>query len=190
MLADLELRRQNYEECEQSLQAAIKADASDGSAFVALGASRLRRRDVAGARDAYRSGLKDLKPDTKAYNRWAPSLWVAWATLEGDRGRYDEAATLLDAARRWLSKHARRREDVAYVYHARGSLDLRRRRPRDASTIFEEGLRLLPPSKTTGRRDRSSSCLLLGLAKAKQRIDDEDYIRHASSDLAPRARPD
>ena len=111
MLADLELRRQNYEECEQSLSQAIKADASDGSAFVALGASRLRRRDVAGARDAYRSGLKDLKPDTKAYNRWAPSLWVAWATLEGDRGRYDEAATLLDAARRWLAalpcRHAR-----------------------------------------------------------------------------------
>ena len=86
MLADLELRRQNYEECEQSLQAAIKADASDGSAFVALGASRLGRRDVAGAKDAYRTGLKELKPDTKAYNRWAPSLWVAWATLKEIEG--------------------------------------------------------------------------------------------------------
>lgn len=187
MLADLELRRQNYEDCEQCLARAVRADPSDGSAHVALGVSRLRRRDVAGARDAYRNGLKALKANANAYDRWAPSLWVAWATLEGDRGRYDEAASLLDAATRWLAKKRPRREDVAYVYHARGSLDLRRRRPRDAAAAFEAGLRLLPPSGTTGRRDRSASCLLLGLAKAKARLDDEDAVRRPHGVHARRA---
>ena len=84
MLADLELRRQNYEECEQSLQAAIKADASDGVGVRRARRSRLRRRDVAGARDAHRSGLKELKPDESVQPLGAVALGRL-GDLEGDR---------------------------------------------------------------------------------------------------------
>ena len=176
-LAKLDVARGDRDAAERCFAVALKAEPTHGAASLALGKCRHEVwRDAEGAKEAYRGGLSTLhrgRETSRAYAQWAPALWHAWAQVELAQDAHGRAATLLNRGLKeidWARRKRRRLpthgKDEAFLRHSLGSLELRRKRPKEALDAFRSGYARLEPTTRPTRRDRSASLLLLGAAKA------------------------
>ncbi|KAH8067864.1 hypothetical protein JL720_12364 [Aureococcus anophagefferens] len=166
-LAKLDVARGDRDAAERCFGVALKAEPTHGAASLALGKCRHEVwRDAEGAKDAYKGGLATLHRDretSRAYAQWAPALWHAWAQVELAQDAHGRAATLLNRGLKeiGLAKRKRRRlpshgKDEAFLRHSLGSLELRRKRPKEALDAFRSGYARLEPTTRPTRRDRAA----------------------------------
>ena len=178
----MDVARGDRDAAERCFGVALTAEPTHGAASLALGKCRHEVwRDAEGAKDAYKGGLATLHRDratSRAYAQWAPALWHAWAQVELAQDAHGRAATLLNRGLKEIGSAARKRrrlpshgKDEAFLRHSLGSLELRRKRPKEALDAFRSGYARLEPTTRPTRRDRSASLLLLGAAKASAALE-------------------
>eukprot|EP00977_Amphora_coffeiformis_P001226 scaffold256_cov159-Amphora_coffeaeformis.AAC.7 len=168
--AMLELRRpqsgtMNFTMVERLFEEALMLDPRHGPAYNSYGNAHLNRGNVIEARGIFERGVKNDCTD-------AASVYHGYAKLELSLGNVKRAKLLLKkglakARRQDMGTDSPHRERASFLTHTLGMLELNSAEPKEALTIFTDGI----------NRYGNSSQLLLGAALCEAKLGNEAKAR-------------